>query len=77
MLLHCLGQWSARSGHVLNGRRRQYAVAEEGKYAEVLYKAPRPAGGKTTVTAEEADQVDRVSFVTKVEGQICGVGYYK
>ncbi len=54
-----------------------YAVAKEGKYAEVLYKAPRPVGGKTTVTAEEAEQVDKVSFVTKVEDQICGVGYYK
>jgi len=34
-------------------------------------------GGKTAVTAEETDQVDKVSFVTKVDNQICGVEYYK
>ena len=44
---------------------------------EVSYKAPRPAGGKTGVTAEEGDQVEKVSFVTKVDDQICGVGFYK
>ena len=46
-----------------------YAVAEEGKFAEVSYKWVRPGGGD--------EQVDKVSFVTKVDDQICGVGYYK
>ncbi len=46
-----------------------YAVAEEGRFAEVSYKWLRPGGGD--------EQVDKVSFVTKVGDQICGVGYYK
>ncbi len=46
-----------------------YAVAEEGSFAEVSYKWVRPGGGD--------EQVDKVSFVTKVDDQICGVGYYK
>jgi signal transduction histidine kinase len=43
-------------------------VAVEGKLAEVTYMWPRP--GDTT-------PVPKVSFVTKVTDQICGVGYYK
>lgn len=46
-----------------------YAVAEEGKYAEVSYTWVRPGGGE--------EQVDKSSFITKVGDQICGVGYYK
>ena len=45
-----------------------YAVAGEGKLAEVSYKWKRPGG---------EEHVDKVSFVTKVGDQICGVGYYK
>ena len=44
-------------------------VATEGKLAEVSYMWPRP-GADTT-------PVQKVSFVTKVADQICGVGYYK
>ncbi len=46
-----------------------YAVAEEGKFAEVSYKWLRPGGGE--------EHVDKVSLITKVGDQICGVGYYK
>jgi signal transduction histidine kinase len=44
-------------------------VASEGKFTEVSYMWPRP-GTDTT-------PVQKVSFVTKVGDQICGVGYYK
>ena len=70
-----LRQWKDSTGKAVG--EEIYAVAKKGQFDEVLYKAPRPAGGKTTVTAEEAAQVDTVSFVTKVDDQICGVGYYK
>ena len=43
-------------------------VAKEGTVAEVTYKWPRPGS--------EAP-VDKVTFVTKVADQVCGVGYYK
>lgn len=69
-----LRQWKDQAGKAVG--EEIYAVAKAGEFAEVSYKAPRPAGGKATVTAEEADQVDKVSFVTKVDDQICGVGYY-
>jgi signal transduction histidine kinase len=45
------------------------AAAAEGKVAEVSYMFPRP-GADTTPVA-------KVSFVTKVADQVCGVGYYK
>jgi hypothetical protein len=45
-----------------------YAVAQEGKIAEVSYAWPRPG---TT------EPVPKVSFVTKVGDQVCAVGYYK
>jgi hypothetical protein len=70
-----LRQWKDSTGKAIG--EEIYAVAKQGELSEVLYKAPRPAGGKTGVSAEEGDQVDKVSFVTKVEDQICGVGYYK
>ena len=44
-------------------------VATEGKIADVSYMWPRP-GADTTPVA-------KVSFVTKVADQVCGVGYYK
>jgi signal transduction histidine kinase len=43
-------------------------VAVEGKLAEVTYMWPRPG---------DTMPVQKVSFVTKVTDQICGVGYYK
>jgi len=45
-----------------------YATAKEGKISEVAYMWPRPG---TT------DPVQKVSFVTKVDDQVCAVGYYK
>ena len=45
------------------------ANGAEGKVAEVSYMWPRP-GADTT-------PVDKVSYVTKVADQTCGVGYYK
>jgi signal transduction histidine kinase len=42
--------------------------AAEGKFAEVEYMYPRPGG---------TDPVQKVTFVTKVGSQVCGVGYYK
>jgi signal transduction histidine kinase len=43
-------------------------AGEEGKIAEVEYKWPRP--GST-------DPIPKVSFVTRIGDQVCGVGYYK
>jgi signal transduction histidine kinase len=43
-------------------------AAVEGKLAEVDYMFPRPGG---------TDPVQKVSYVTKVGDQVCGVGYYK
>jgi hypothetical protein len=43
-------------------------VAAEGKVAEVAYMWPRPGSDAP---------VQKVSYVTKVGDQVCGVGYYK
>jgi signal transduction histidine kinase len=43
-------------------------AGEEGKIAEVEYKWPRP---------DSTDPIPKVSFITKIGDQICGVGYYK
>jgi signal transduction histidine kinase len=45
-----------------------YATAKVGSIGEVAYMWPRP--GMT-------DPVQKVSFVTKVDDQVCAVGYYK
>jgi signal transduction histidine kinase len=45
-----------------------YAAAKEGEIASVSYMWPRPG---TT------DPVQKVSFVTKADDQVCAVGYYK
>ena len=45
-----------------------YKVAKEGKISEVGYMWPRP---------DSTDPVHKVSFVTKVDDQVCAVGYYK
>jgi hypothetical protein len=45
-----------------------YAVAKEGEFSEVTYRWVQPGGGE--------EHVDKVSFVTKVDDQICGVGFY-
>jgi len=43
-------------------------VAEEGKVAEVEYKWPQP---------DSTEPLPKVSYVTKIGDQVCGVGYYK
>ena len=43
-------------------------VATEGTVGEVTYMWPRPS---------DTTPVQKVSFVTKVGDQVCGVGYYK
>lgn len=45
-----------------------YKTAQEGKIGEVNYKWPRPG---------ETEAVDKVTYVTKVDDQVCAVGYYK
>jgi signal transduction histidine kinase len=45
-----------------------YATAKEGAIGEVAYMWPRP--GST-------DPVQKISYVTKVDDQVCAVGYYK
>jgi signal transduction histidine kinase len=45
------------------------ANAAEGKVAEVAYMWPRPGADTTPVS--------KVTYVTKVADQVCGVGYYK
>ncbi len=43
-------------------------VAVEDKFNQVEYMFPRPGG---------TEPVEKVTFVTKVGAQVCGVGYYK
>jgi signal transduction histidine kinase len=45
-----------------------FKIAEEGKLKEVTYMWPKPGGTKP---------VKKVSYVTKVGDQVCGVGYYQ
>lgn len=45
-----------------------YAKAKEGEIAEVLYMWPRPG---------EEEPVQKVAYVTKVDDQVCAVGYYQ
>ncbi len=45
-----------------------YAAAKEGEISEISYKWLQPGGGD--------EQVDKVSFYTKVDDQVCGVGFY-
>ena len=44
------------------------SAAKPGKFAKVKYMWPRPG---TT------NPISKVSFVTKVDDQVCGVGYFK
>lgn len=45
-----------------------YKEAQSGKFSEVSYMFPKP--GETTPVAKS-------SYITKVDDQVCGVGYYK
>ena len=45
-----------------------FSTAKVGSISEVSYMWPRPGG---------TEPVQKVSFVTKVDDQVCGVGFYK
>ena len=45
-----------------------FKVAKEGKISEVSYMWPKPG---------QTDPVKKVTYVTRVGDQVCGVGYYK
>jgi signal transduction histidine kinase len=45
-----------------------YAAAKEGQISEVAYMWPRP--GST-------EPVPKISFVTRIDDQVCAVGYYQ
>ena len=47
----------------------EFADATEGRISEVSYMFPRPGADRTPV--------QKVAFVTKVDGYVCLVGYYK
>jgi hypothetical protein len=49
-----------------------YATAQPGKISEISYMWPRPKD-----VDPEQKPVSKVSYITKVGDQICGVGYYK
>lgn len=71
-----LKNWKDNSGKPVG--QEILSVAQEGKFAEVSYIAPQPKDRKASaVDPSKAKQVEKVSFVTKVGEQICGVGYYK
>jgi signal transduction histidine kinase len=46
-----------------------YAIAKEGEFAEVTYKFARPGG--------DEQLLDKIAFISKVDDQVCGVGYYE
>jgi len=48
--------------------KEMFEVAREGKVKQVSYMWPKPGGD---------EPVKKVSYVTKVAGDVCGVGYYK
>ena len=45
-----------------------YKIAQPGKIGEVSYMFPR---------AGQTEPVSKVTYITKVGDQVCGVGYYK
>jgi signal transduction histidine kinase len=45
-----------------------FKVAREGKVKKVTYMWPKPGSDKP---------VEKVTYVTRVAGDVCGVGYYK
>ena len=49
--------------------KEMYAVAKEGEFAEITYKFARPGG--------DEQLLDKIAFITKVDDQVCGVGYYE
>lgn len=61
-----MGDIKDKAGFALGAEMMK--VAKEGAYSEVAYMWPRPG---------TENPVQKVSYVTKVADQICGVGYYK
>lgn len=45
-----------------------YKEAQSGKFSEVSYMIPKP---------RDTTPVAKNSYITKVDDQVCGVGYYK
>lgn len=62
-----LREWKDKAGKAAG--EEIYANAKEGEFSEVTYKWVQPGAGD--------EHVDKVTFVTKVDDQVCGVGYYK
>ncbi len=58
--------WTDKAGKAFV--HEMYAVATEGELNLVDYMWPRPGS---------EEPVQKVSYVTKVGSQVCGVGYYK
>lgn len=70
-----LKNWKDGTGKAVG--REILTVAEEGKFAEVSYTAPRPQGLRVSVVDPSmSKQAEKVSFIAKVGQQTCGVGYY-
>jgi hypothetical protein len=72
-----LRQLIRRTGSEAYGRQRRewlcrwpemMRTATEGKINEIAYMWPRPSSDTP---------VQKVTFFTKIDDQICGVGYYK
>jgi signal transduction histidine kinase len=82
LYVFCIGpDWIGTAGPVKGGSARDLKdkngkmlgeefmrVGKEGQIAEVEYVWPRPG---TT------EAIEKVGYVTKVDDQVCGVGYYK
>ena len=58
--------WKDKAGKAFV--EEMYATATEGEFRLVDYMWPRPGS---------EEPVPKVSYVTRVGGQMCGVGYYK
>ena len=63
-----LADYVDKTGKKFGEEIRRTAAEAEGTIAEVTYMWPRPG---------QTDEVQKVSYVTKVGDQVCGVGYYK
>lgn len=71
-----LKNWKDNTGKAVG--QEILAAAVEGKFAEISYTAPRPKGLKVSVVDPSmSKQAEKVSFVTRVGQQTCGVGYYR
>src|SRR4051812_13930767 len=61
-----MGEVTDMKGKVVG--REMLTFAKEGSTASLRYFWPRPG--------EDTTPVEKVSYYTKVRGQVCGVGYY-